>query len=569
MYPLPTKVCDTPRRFLPQAECCRATRKHLVKSSRGQVVMPTGGGKTLCQIDAIRFYLNKFKKGKVGVVVILGPRIQLCIQHMKEHVHNQWYNGFNINTSNLSNRVKFHPMAVHSGFDDVGINFKLDRAKKVKATLSEQQLLVAEELKKLDGALGSSPVVCTTNPLEIQIEYDRVCSNNRSGHLLIFATYDSVHRIAEAGIPIDLVIADEAHNLVSNEFKTLHTIINAHRWLFYTATPKTTFSDQGHGMNNEELFGPVIFQVHPSTLIEQGIICKPLIHLMTCRGLVEGLTIGSSKKANNDEYNNQYPAIKELIKAQHNLTGFNPKIIVSCKNVPEAKHLEQSFREDSEFKEWDVFHISSGYGALVNGIKKSRLFVMEEINNTKKKSLIFHYDILSEGVDAVGISGAVFLRSMGETKTIQSIGRALRPKNDERHLPVKMRSKQYAIISIPMIESADLLTSEDYASYQERVRSICNAMTSHGLITPEQIMLHKPNGLTEEVDITNSPFVGGDPETYKKFYDILGYVDYNHYILDQNRKETEDHFKNLNIKLNVIKSEEELFQQFHLTPLNS
>jgi superfamily II DNA or RNA helicase len=98
------------RRHIHQAEAFREIRLSFDYTRKMQILFPTGGGKTNTQIDTIRYYLHNYCNHKTGVVVVLAPRIQLCIQHMEEHMNNPKYLGFHGKaSSNKNNRVKFSP----------------------------------------------------------------------------------------------------------------------------------------------------------------------------------------------------------------------------------------------------------------------------------------------------------------------------------------------------------------------------------------------------------------------------------------------------------------------------
>ena len=130
---------------------------------KGQVIVPTGGGKTICMImDAVK-QLEDY-----GTVVVVAPRILLAEQLCKEFMEiiDKKYNDVDV-------------MHVHSG--------------------------------KIKGMFN------TTNPLEIQgfVEQNLV---NFFSRTIIFTTYHSLHRIEESGIMVDTIYFDEAHNSVQKNF---------------------------------------------------------------------------------------------------------------------------------------------------------------------------------------------------------------------------------------------------------------------------------------------------------------------------------------------------------------
>ena len=169
---------------------------------KGQVIVPTGGGKTICMImDTIKqFTLKQHGLGISQTFVVVAPRIllaeQLCSEFL-EMMHKQ---------------DDVTPMHVHSG--------------KIKGMFS------------------------TTNPLEIQgfVEQNLV---NFFSRTIIFTTYHSLHRIEESGIMVDTIYFDEAHNSVQKNFfpATDYFSQYAGRCCFFTSTPKHSRSPEKAGMN--------------------------------------------------------------------------------------------------------------------------------------------------------------------------------------------------------------------------------------------------------------------------------------------------------------------------------
>lgn len=131
--------------------------------------------------------------------------------------------------------------------------------------------------------------------LRARVTTDEVAVAGRlNGHssrwpLVVFSTYHSVHVVAaaarRAGITIDLVIADEAHNLAGHprsEFRTvLDAKLPARSRLFATATQVVTgsgypaeFDDWSAptSMADEELFGPVAYRLDFAESIKRGLL---------------------------------------------------------------------------------------------------------------------------------------------------------------------------------------------------------------------------------------------------------------------------------------------------------
>ena len=188
----------------------------LAKYNKGQVIVPTGGGKTLIAImDAVRRFDSGFK-----TIVVVAPRILLADQLSSEFLEH------------ITNASVLH---VHS---------------------------------------GKTHHYSSTNSHEI-----RVWNNNTIGCRIIFTTYHSLHRRQESDIDVDTIYFDEAHNSVQSNFieSVEHFSMYADRCYFFTATPKHSLTPMRAGMNDEDIFGQVICNVPAPKLVEEGYILPPKV----------------------------------------------------------------------------------------------------------------------------------------------------------------------------------------------------------------------------------------------------------------------------------------------------
>ena len=201
----------------------------MLDNDKGQVIVPTGGGKTICMImDAVK-QLEDY-----GTVVVVAPRILLAEQlsHEFMEIIDEKYNDVDV-------------MHVHSG--------------------------------KIKGVFSS------TNPIDIQgfVEQNLV---NFISRTIIFTTYHSLHKVQESGIDVDTIYFDEAHNSVQKNFfpATDYFSQYAGRCYFFTATPKHSRSVKP-GMNWTEVYGGVICQVPAPKLVKQGYILPPKVKVYRSR----------------------------------------------------------------------------------------------------------------------------------------------------------------------------------------------------------------------------------------------------------------------------------------------
>ena len=189
------------------------------KYAKGQVIVPTGGGKTLIAIkDAIRrFNLNSISK----TIIVVAPRILLAEQLSSEF---------------LEEIENVDVMHVHSGETHHFSSTKTD---------------------------------------EIENWYHNSIKNQ-----LIFTTYHSLHRIVEAAdIEVDTIYFDEAHNSTQSNFieSVEYYSMYAERAYFFTATPKHSLTPMKVGMNDSDIFGNVICNVPAPKLVREGYILPPKV----------------------------------------------------------------------------------------------------------------------------------------------------------------------------------------------------------------------------------------------------------------------------------------------------
>ena len=188
------------------------------KHRKGQIIVPTGGGKTLKMIyDAIR----QLQSTTPQTIVVVAPRILLAEQLSSEFLEH------------ITNAKVFH---IHSG-----------------ETHHES----------------------STRPYEIR----QWVENNASSHKLIFTTYHSLSRLQVAEIAVDTIYFDEAHNSVQRHFfpATEHFAAEAQRCYFFTATPKHSLAVGKPGMNDSSVYGQVICKVPAPELVQGGYIVPPKV----------------------------------------------------------------------------------------------------------------------------------------------------------------------------------------------------------------------------------------------------------------------------------------------------
>ena len=199
--------------------------KAMLRNTKGQIIVPTGGGKTMCMIDDA---MNEFSRSYMGqTIVVVAPRILLANQLSSEFLEF------------IDNAEVLH---VHSGETH---HYSTTKASRIS-------------------------VWSTKNAVSNQI---------------IFTTYHSLHRVQESGIHVDTIYFDEAHNSVQKNFieSVEHFSMYAERSYFFTATPKHSLTPLKAGMNDSDIFGNVICNVPAPQLVNQGYILPPKVEVYRTR----------------------------------------------------------------------------------------------------------------------------------------------------------------------------------------------------------------------------------------------------------------------------------------------
>ena len=86
-------------------------------------------------------------------------------------------------------------------------------------------------------------------------------------------------------------------------------------------------------------------------------------------------------------------------------------------------------------RDYNVMTITSKHGAIINGKKttRSKFFsALDNFSNTGEKFVLFHYSILSEGINVSGLTNVVLLRNLSTVEMAQTIGRVIRLDSVDR-----------------------------------------------------------------------------------------------------------------------------------------
>jgi superfamily II DNA or RNA helicase len=338
----------------------------LLTAGIGRVTCPTGGGKTLVMIlDCLR----RLQAAQTPqTVVVCAPRILLAVQLYEEF----W--------SELNGKVDATVLHVHSGEVDCHH---------------------------------------TTKVREIVI-HDSICKAANS-HQIIFTTYNSLRRINEAGIDVDLIYYDEAHNSVRRDFymEVAAASLTARNAYYFTATPK--YRGGNISMHNTDVYGKELINIPAPELVANGSIIPPTIK----SHLVDIERNKSLLAAENDR-----EVLLDIVSQLDEDSA--QKILVAAPNTRVLWRLLSNTNVMAEFaaRGYDVLHITSKHGAYINKQKVGRQEFFDTLDlwgkDPSRKFIMFHYSILSEGINVPGLTHCILLRNLPVIEMAQTIGRVIR-----------------------------------------------------------------------------------------------------------------------------------------------
>ena len=360
--------------------------------NKGQVIVPTGGGKTLTMIMDAKSSMDRCNSGVTTVVV--APRIllaeQLCSEFMEV-----------IDPNNSDPYL--HVMHVHS---------------------------------------GETHHVSTTKADKIHLYAN--CARTMGENVIIFTTYNSLHRVMEADIEVNNIYFDEAHNSVKKNFfpatEYFADIKNADRCYFYTATPKHSLAATKPGMN-WSVYGQVLANIPAPELVEGGYILPPKV-VVKQLPLIKGRKVMYA-----DDCDNLLETIDD-----NNID----KTLVCARTTKQIINLltHSDFCAELYQRGYSWMTITSKTGGIIDGQKVNR----EEFFNTlntwgkdgTKKFVVIHHSILSEGINVSGLEAVIFMRNMDYIGISQSIGRVIRLGGTE---------KTFGLVCIPTYDTVGISTA--------------------------------------------------------------------------------------------------------------
>ena len=381
--------------------------ENMSTNPKGQVIVPTGGGKTLCMIKDAQREFNScswdvfLKKPQRKTIVVVSPRILLAQQHCDEF--EEW--------------MGLHPML---------------------------------QRKILHVHSGDTSYTSTTKSSVIREWHNNEYRYNK----LIFTTYHSLHRIQESGIHVDTIYFDEAHNSIQRHFYPATEFfagLDNIRCYFFTATPKYNKSIESPSMDDEEVYGEEIERIKPSELISNGYILPPKLSIKELEMTEAGRT----------------PITKEC---EHLLETIDEcgvdKVLICARRISQIVNLidDTDFARQLHSRGYSWMYITSSTGAYIDGVKVDREEFFDALSDWGKEKgkrfVVLHHSILSEGINVPGLEAALFMRNMNSTAISQTIGRVIRTGDS---------NKKFGLIAVPVYDRVGIKTAKSVNTVVDKI----------------------------------------------------------------------------------------------------
>lgn len=334
----------------------------MLLNQKGQLIMPTGAGKTITMITDAKNVIEQ----QSSTIVVVCPRILLAEQLCNDFLEI-------IDTRNV------HVMHVHS---------------------------------------GETSHFSSTKPQKIHLFANTARTAGES--VIIFTTYNSLDRIRQADIEVNTIYFDEAHNSVKRNFFPATEFFSqeADRCYFFTATRKTSVTIAKPGMNDVEVYGNIICRVSAPELVDAGYIASPKVQVKKFDDIYKTKQISPDLDCNNVlETIDDTETKKILVCVRTTKQLMN---VMTFTNFPQQlndrgySYLYITAKTgaviDGKKVNREVFFDT------LNAWGK----------DPSKKFVVLHRSILSEGISVNNLETVIFLRNMDVIELTQTVGRVLR-----------------------------------------------------------------------------------------------------------------------------------------------
>lgn len=476
-----------------QVKALEKACEHYRENDRGQLIMACGTGKTFTSLRLVEQELS----GK-GVVLFLVPSIGLLGQSL-----NDWFAD-----------AQYPLKAICVCSDE-------NASRKQKGNGDEDNWDSFEDL----------PHPASTNKDEIVRQLESY--KNHQGILVVFSTYQSIDKVAEAQKIIlgktndefgvfDFIVCDEAHRTTGiekndSDFTKIHdnNYIKGKKRLYMTATPRLYKENAEQGgekaicsMDDEKKYGKEFHRVGFGYAVENGILTDYKVLVLTVEermipeNLMQEIRKTDSKELNYDDTGRLIGVINALSKrilgdqgvawdtdpckmrrvlafahsiGSENKSGSSKNIAKIFPKVSKIYYDSLSDEERKQVVQVETRHLDGTMGVMDRN--RDLDWLKKEPENPDECRVITNVRCLSEGIDVPALDAVIFLAPRkSQVDIVQSVGRVMRSFNKG-----KENEKKYGYIIIPMVIPEGISPEEalnDNKTYSE-VWGILNAMRSH------------------------------------------------------------------------------------------
>lgn len=437
------------------------THEHYKSSERGKLIMACGTGKTFTSLKIAEHETQ----GK-GLILFLVPSIALLGQTLRE-----W-------------------------------SAQADKPINSVCICSDSRISEAKARRKdinIDSVVDLG-YPATTDVDDILHQFKEIKKSGPDGMTVVFSTYQSIERIAEAqkvllanGYPeFDMVICDEAHRTTGvtlkedddeSSFVKVHNndFIRAKKRLYMTATPKLYGEDAKSkademeailcSMDDKSLFGSNIYTVGFGEAVQKGLLCDYKVLILTVSDADVPKAVQDMVADKNIEINSTDAAkligcinalSKQILGDADMIKSSDPepmrRAVAFCQTIETSKKITNAFGatqekyvEDlSQEQRQNIVNIYSDHidGSMGANLRESKMNWLKGGNADKNECRVLtNVRCLSEGVDVPTLDAVMFLSPRNsQIEVVQSVGRVMRTSE----------GKKYGYIIIPIVVPSDV-----------------------------------------------------------------------------------------------------------------
>lgn len=444
--------------------------------SRGKLIMACGTGKTYTSLR-----IAEDLAGKGGRVLYLVPSLALMSQTVRE-----WAADTQL------------PLRAYAACSDAQVGRRRRR--------NDDRI----DMDVLDLAFPA-----TTDPVKLAREAAPSAPDQLT---VVFATYHSLPVIGEAqrdhGLPdFDLAICDEAHRTTGarikgeedSHFVQIHDQSNVRvdRRLYMTATPKVYAASARNragevnaalcSMEDEELYGPVLYEIGFGSAVEQGLLTDYKVIVLTvpegavARGVSESLAKYEIKLTDAGKLLGCWRALAKADEEEFPEDDQLPmrRAIAYCQNIKSSEDLEELFSAIA--REYRASPVATAHGTVpeydvtakhvdgtFNAIRRAeRLAWLDSVHPADRTChVLSNVRCMAEGVDVPALDAILFVHPRkSQIEVVQAVGRVMR----------RAAGKQMGYVVLPVVipTHADPTEALNKLDTFRVVWQVLNAIRSH------------------------------------------------------------------------------------------